>query len=416
LKTLLIVAPVYSPSDAPGALRIASFVEEVKKRGWDVRVLTVDEPGEIPAEAVPLRHHPDRSLAHILQRARLARVATTFRIPDAHALWGIRAFRAGAAIARQQPVAAVVSSSLPGTAVLVGAALARRLSVPHIADFRDPWSFNPYYVWPSRLHQRLDALLERRVLREASAILCVSADMADSLADRNPSAASRIHVVPNGVERSQVMIDDPFPDAGNDFVVATSPGHYVARRQRWPYFFHGKEDDHTTGLVPLVKALARIRGTTQIRLRVLAAPEIDVEPLADHSVQVEIHERLPRGEFLRLTHDADLLYLPIVENPHIHSRGIAVPTRLYEFLATGRPLIVAASDGAAKDLSSSQPGVTLTAPGDVDALVQAIEGEIDAWHTSGRTFYPRDSVPTREEAAGDFADIVATVIGDRSGR
>jgi len=411
LKTLLVVAPVYSPSEAPGALRVASFVEEAGRRGWDVRVLTVDEPGEIPPEAVPLRHHPERSLAHALERVRLARLGTTFRIPDAHALWGIRAFRAGRAIARQQPVDAVVSSSLPGTAAIVGAALAKRIGVPHVADFRDPWSFNPYYVWPSRLHQRFDALLERRVLRNASAIVCVSADMADALAARNPRVASRIHVVPNGVERSQVLASDSFPDAGDEFVVATSPDHYVSRRQRWPYYFHGEKDDYTTGVVPLVAALARVRSSTPILLRVIAAPELDLAPLTDHAVNVEIHERLPRSDFLRLTQDADLLYLPIVENPHIHSRGIAIPTRLYELLATGRPLIVAASEGAARDISAAQPRVTLTEPGDADALVLAIEREIEAWRTSGRAFQPRDAVPTREQAAGDFADIVVTVVG-----
>jgi glycosyltransferase involved in cell wall biosynthesis len=411
LKTLLFVAPAYTPSEAPGALRIASFVEEASRRSWDVRVLSAAGPDEAPPEVVPLRHN-ERSLAQRLERVRLARLATTFRIPDAHAYWGVRAFRAGVAIARQQEVAAVVSSSLPATAALVGAALAKRLDVPHIADFRDPWSFNPYYVWPSRLHQRVDELLERRVLRDAAAIVCVSADMAEALVARNPRVASRVHVVPNGVERSQVLADDPFPDPGEEFVIATSPDHYVGRRQRWPYYFHGNEDDYTTGLVPLVAALARVRSSTRIRLRVIAAPELDVRPLADRGVSVEIHERLPRSDFLRLTQDADLLYLPIVENPHIHSRGIAIPTRLYEFLATGRPLIVAASEGAAKDLSASQANVTVTAPRDVDALVSAIERETGAWRTDGRTFQRRGSVPTREQAAGDFAGLISTVVGD----
>jgi glycosyltransferase involved in cell wall biosynthesis len=247
------------------------------------------------------------------------------------------------------------------------------------------------------------------VLRSAAAIVCVSSDMADAIASRNPDLAARIHVVPNGVERSQLKADDPFPESGDEFVVATSPDHYVARRRRWPYYFHGSESDYTTGLVPLVTALAQVRSDRPIRLRVVAAPEIDIEPLVGRPVSVEVHERLPRNEFLRLSQDADLLYLPVVQNPHIHSRGIAIPTRLYEFLATGRPLIVAASDGAAKDLSRSQAGVTVTAPGDVAALVQTIEGEIGSWRTKGRAFHPRASVPTREQAAERFADILANV-------
>jgi glycosyltransferase involved in cell wall biosynthesis len=410
VSTVLVVAPLYRPSEAPGALRAGAFVDELERRGWTCRVLTIATDAPAAPSAVPLRHRPDGPLTRALAHARLSRLATTLRVPDAHAPWALRAIRAGLAIGRSENVVAVLSTSLPASAAVVGATLARRLDAPHIADFRDPWSFNPYYVWPSLPHHWIDSRLESWVLRHSAAVLCVSNDMADAIAQRYPDAASRIRVVLNGVAASSVAVTDANAESGNAFVLTTSPGPYTPRRHRWPYFFHGSESDHTAGLETIVGALQSLDGIPEVTLRVIAAPAADVAPLAGSRVTTEIYDQLPRTAFLTITEDADLLYLPVVENPHIHPRGIAIPTRLYEYLATGRELIVAASEGAAKDLATSQPGVTVIPPGNVDALGRAIRTSIEHWSARGRSFYAGRAVPTREEAAVRVADLVGTLV------
>jgi glycosyltransferase involved in cell wall biosynthesis len=399
MPTILFVAPLYRPESAPGAQRIGSFVDELENRGWCCKVLTTPADSRLP-NVLRLPHKPG-ALTQRLGRFRLARLGTIFHVPDQYAPWGFRTFRAGSQLSE---VAAVVSSSLPGTAAVAGAAIAHRLSVPHVADFRDPWGFNPYYAWPSRTHHRLDQLLERLVLERASALVCVSEPMRDAYLDRHPELQDRVHVVPNGAEAALVARTDVPAHAGDGFLISSSPGPYRPRHRRWPYYFLGGEHDHTAGLEILLNAVGQLRDAHRISLEVIGAADFD-----GASANVTVLPILERQRFITQTRRADLLFLPVVENPHIHRRGIAVPTRLYEYLATGRELIMSAGEGAATDLAQGLPGVFVVPPNDAEALAQRVDERFSVWRDHGRQFHPRD-VPTREAAAATFADLVETVI------
>jgi glycosyltransferase involved in cell wall biosynthesis len=399
MPTILFVAPLYRPEAAPGAQRIGSFVDELERRGWCCKVLTTPSDSSLP-NVLRLPHKPG-ALAQRLGRFRLARLATVLHVPDQYAPWGLRTVRAGSQLS---DVAAVVSSSLPGTAAVTGAAIAHRLGVPHVTDFRDPWGFNPYYAWPSRTHHRLDRLLERLVLQRASALVCVSEPMRDAYLDRHPELRDRVHVVPNGVESALVARMDVPAHAGHDFLISSSPGPYRPRHRRWPYYFLGGEHDHTAGLEGLLNAVEQLRDADRISIEVIGAAALDAE-----SSHVTVLPALERQRFIAQTRRADLLFLPVVENPHIHRRGIAVPTRLYEYLATGRELIMSAGDGAATDLARGLPGVFVVPPNDAEALVQCVYERFSVWRDQGRQFHPRD-VPTREAAAATFADLVETIV------
>jgi glycosyltransferase involved in cell wall biosynthesis len=406
--TILVVAPLYRPAEAPGASRVGSFVDELARRGWQCQVLTV--ASESPtADSLPLRHAPDGPVGRALARVRLSRLKTTFQIPDDHAMWGLRAIRMGLAVARRANVVAVYSSTMPGTAAVVGGVLARCLRVPHVADFRDPWSFNPYYVWPSRFHHAIDARLERWVIRNAAAVVCVSEDMASALVARHPHATDRTRVVPNGAEQSLFLAEETHVGAADAFVITTSPGEYSPRQARWPYFFHGGTSDYVATLDTLVAAIARLPMRDRIRLRIVAAPHVDVEELNRSGVAMEVLGRLPRRDFLNLLRDSDLLYLPGHENPHIHARGISIPTRLYEYLAAGRSIIVTTGEGATRTFLAQQVGAKVLPPTDVEALAGALEYEFDLWMREGRQFYARADIPTREVLAADLADLVEEV-------
>jgi glycosyltransferase involved in cell wall biosynthesis len=408
-STILVVAPLYRPAEAPGAARAGSFVDELARRGWHCRVLTVASNDSPASDSLPLRHTPDGFFGGALARVRLSRLKTTFQIPDDHAIWGLRAIRTGLSVARREKVVAVFSSTMPGTAAVAGGVLARLLRVPHIADFRDPWSFNPYYVWPSRLHHAIDAWLERWVIRNAAAIVCVSDDMADALIARYPQAIDRTHVITNGVEESLVLAEEKHTAARDDFVITTAPGEYRPRQARWPYFFHGRGEDYLTTLDTLVAAIVRLTTRDRVRLRIVGAPRVDIDELNRSGVTVEAQGRLPRCDFLNLLRDSDLLYLPGHENPHIHARGISIPTRLYEYLAAGRSVVVTAGEGATRTFAAQQIGAKVLPPADIDALAAALELEIDLWIREGRQFYPRLDLPTREGLAADLADLVDAV-------
>jgi len=409
VPTILLLAPSFPPATTPGAARVASFVDEFRRRTWRTVVLTAGEGNGRGDDVIELRHVEAGPVQRVLAPLRMSRVATTLRIPDAHAVWLVRAVRAAQRLHRTEHFDLVISSALPASASLAGAVIAARLGIPHVADFRDPWSFNPYYVWPTRAHQRIDALLEGRVVSSAAAVLAPSPEMVDALVSRHPSARAKAHVVLNGVEEHLIREVDDGPAGGDEFVITTVRSPYVQRRQRWPYYFHGDVDSFVSTPQVLIRSLEQTGLSVPVRVRVVGsdARDVDVAGAREAGIAVDFEPRVDRQRALYVMVDTDLIFHPVASNVHVHPRGIAIATRLYEYLATGRELVIAAGDGASRDLGSRFPGVYVINPGDSDALSSVLRERVDAWRAHGRGFYPRPDVPTREAAAVQVADLLA---------
>jgi hypothetical protein len=119
---------------------------------------------------------------------------------DANKKWAWRASRAAIAAGRRYGARAVVSSSPPKTVLLAGALAARRLHIPHIADFRDPWT-DALSAYPQhRAEYLLQLPLEKWVVHSAACVTSAGATVAQSLCSRYPAARHKIHVVRNGYD------------------------------------------------------------------------------------------------------------------------------------------------------------------------------------------------------------------------
>lgn len=119
---------------------------------------------------------------------------------DAYKKWAWLASRAAIAAGRHYGARAVVSSSPPKTVLLAGALTARRLRIPHIADFRDPWTDSLRTDPQHRIEYLLQRPLEKWVVQAAACVTSAGATVARSLASRYPAARDKIHVVRNGYD------------------------------------------------------------------------------------------------------------------------------------------------------------------------------------------------------------------------
>lgn len=73
----------------------------------------------------------------------------------------------------------IATLSFPLSCHLVGERLRRQFGLPWIALFYDPWMDNPYRHHPSRLFEKMDARLERKVALAADACVFTNQTMAD---------------------------------------------------------------------------------------------------------------------------------------------------------------------------------------------------------------------------------------------
>lgn len=201
MRHLLLVAYHFPPEPAAGALRPKFLATHLPEFGWDVTVLTRPYPtrethalGYRVVTAPVLGESMERSLRgalglesaaakarrpSLLRRAlRWGREALFF--PDRTAGWLPAAIRTALAVSRRDRFDAVLSTAMPATVHVVGAAVAQRRHLPWIADYRDPWTGNAYAA-RTLFRNKLEADFERFLIRRASALTTISAPIAAQL-------------------------------------------------------------------------------------------------------------------------------------------------------------------------------------------------------------------------------------------
>jgi hypothetical protein len=186
-RSILFVAYFYPPSRDTGAHRPASMVRHLRRLGHRVTVLTTGAYGTLPDDDGPLGDGPTGDVARArdlqLVRARLRghdRVDSLFDsdtysgrphplakviVPEPlAAAWAPFAARRGRRLQRERGFDAVITSSPPESAHLVGRAV-QRAGAAWVADLRDAWTFEPLRPpFPTKLQHRLDERMERRLL------------------------------------------------------------------------------------------------------------------------------------------------------------------------------------------------------------------------------------------------------------
>jgi glycosyltransferase involved in cell wall biosynthesis len=133
----------------------------------------------------------------------LRAVSRLFLVPDAYIAWSRAAATQGETLGRRNRFDAIITTSSPDSAHLAGARLQRRLGIPWIADFRDPWTRRMAYAPPTQLHDRWHRRLEHAVLRHADRVIVTSeATREDFLKRTEGLPTDRVVVIPNGYDES----------------------------------------------------------------------------------------------------------------------------------------------------------------------------------------------------------------------
>ncbi|HKU66465.1 MAG TPA: glycosyltransferase [Candidatus Baltobacteraceae bacterium] len=193
MKRLLLISYVFPPEPSPGALRPGYLARYLQQYGWDVTVLTHSmQTPPFEARVVPVPSLGGETLERLPFRLR-----DRFLVPDVILPWMPRAVAAGHTLLRGQSFHAILSTALPASVHLVGAALAKRSGVPWIADYRDPWSGN-VYARRGPVRRAFERALERRLLTRAAAVTTISEPIAAQLHAVHGRRA--IDVVPNAYD------------------------------------------------------------------------------------------------------------------------------------------------------------------------------------------------------------------------
>jgi len=141
-------------------------------------------------------------------------VRGNFFIPDARKFWIKPSVKYLEEYIKENQIDCIISSGPPHSMHLIALGLKKKLDIPWIADFRDPWTNIDFYKdlklskWADKKHHSL----ERRVLEKSDYAISVGETLTNELVDLG---AKRAKTITNGYDETdltegQVGLDEKF--------------------------------------------------------------------------------------------------------------------------------------------------------------------------------------------------------------
>lgn len=398
---MLFVAYHYPPMRSAGVERSAKFVRYLPEFGYRPQVVSTgafggDDDGVLRAwEPLALyrrwlnpaaRRDP---AAATRERTRgplaglSARLGRRLWIPDGQITWLPGAALASLRAVRRDDVDIIYTTSPPVSAHLLGRYLQAQTGRPWVADLRDAWLYDP--LDPALLttpHRReLEGRLEERVVHDADAVLTATHIAAEDLRDRYPAAADKVRVITNGFDPSDaaalpegLVIDATVrvgPTAEGEEVV-----EQVASADRPLRLVHTGSFTYSHPRrtpEPLFWALRRLVDTEPIwcdRLELTLVGELSPAEQSAAAGLVEagvvrLAGAVDRATALGYQRRADALL--VVDHKRAWPAS-NVPGKLFEYLATGKPVLALCGAGELQCTVDDLGAGLCAPPDDVDAI------------------------------------------------
>ncbi|MBU3093628.1 glycosyltransferase [Clostridium sp. CF011] len=385
MKNILIVAYVYPPLGGAGVQRTLKFAKFLKKFGYNVNVLTVNnEKSTIKDESLEAESTDgikvframqrdnfivntiaNRNITHVKTmkvenkediikitseitlkskvkrkiKKTLLNIYRNMYIPDDKISWKKDAVELGLKIIKEEKIDIIYSTSAPYTGHLIACELKQKSNIAWIADFRDQWVTNPfadYTPYAKRKNERM----ETTVIEKANVVISVSKPIIDDFIDRYKNQrADKFKIITNGYD------EDDFDDYNIDRI----PPKYIITYNGTLY---GKISPKN-----FLIAIDRLIEDKKIKLEELIirfvgqigkdAQEDITFFLAKYDKVIEFISYLPHKESLKELENSSAALLII--GAFERSEGVYTG-KIFEYIRSGRVVIGIVPDGVAKDL------------------------------------------------------------------
>lgn len=418
-----MVAYYFPPLGMGGVQRPFKLAKYLPEFGWDVTVITVAEAAyyaldeslvaELPSSVTVTRvkvRDPGHWLRLHARRNRTTgnrflpppawarQIQQIARWPDEKFPFVRPAVRAAERIHTERPFNAVLTTSPPPSVHAAGMRLQKRLKIPWLADFRDPWLVREGDWGPTRIHERYAKRLRAQIVTKADAVIAANDAIASNLNCHRP-----LEVIPNGYDEA-------------DF---KSVGDSKADDAAFRILLYGT-------LSTVVDPAPALRMIAEWQKRNLNRPicithaglsiGIDTEAIArDFGLQdaFESLGYLPHRDAVAQLCDADAIVIPLTNTPGFES---TVPGRLFEAMRSLRPiLLVGPPQGETARILRSIENTWVVAPDSIDAGVSALENI-----AAMPKYEPARQIPSiahfeRRAQAGRVAELMDSLRDDREG-
>lgn len=377
MKKVLIITYYWPPSGGSGVQRWLKFVKYLRNFGWEPVVYTPENP-EIPAyDESLLKDIPDnltviktpiwepysfyktfigqkqdsRINAGFLSENKKPKLSEkisvwirgNFFIPDARKFWIKPSIHFLKTYLSKNPVDAIISSGPPHSMHMIALGLKKKLNIPWIADFRDPWTNIDFYEdlmltsWADAKHRKL----EKEVVKWSDCLLVIGNSMKEEFIE---IGAKHVEVIHNGFDPEDLLdaavkLDTKFSLAHIGTMVRTRNPELLWRV-----------------LSKLVKN--DVQFANDLELKLVGKVDFSVSnSLKEHGLMHNVKriDYMPHNEVIQYQRSSQILLLLI--NQTKNAKGI-LTGKFFEYLSAQRPILaIGPVDGdAAHILHETQAG------------------------------------------------------------
>jgi len=431
LKSVLLVAYHFPPVGglgAAGSQRALKFVRYLPSEGWRPVVLTAREDryesyltldaalgSQIPEDLLVVRTNVLRGLSLLLKwrhsvmqslrrlsrskgsegtrdepemakgehqrgRGRVRRIKDAitdlFEIPDEVSGWIVPAIMAGVPAIRKYRVSVIVATGRPWTSLVIGMVLKMLTQKPLVVDFRDPWMTNPFRLDYSGFRNRVEAWLERRVLKSADLVIANTEDLRDEFRSRASNVLARKCTwIPNGFDQQEFRDVVPAPrtaDEGRAFMLTHSG------------FLYGKRDPES-----LLDALVLLRRRGEIEngrfICKLIGPRDLPYDLPSELVTRDLTAVVTLTD--EVTYEESIAQIAACDVALLLQPGTVtqIPSKIFEYAGLGKRMLAIAPEGSgvARLVEANDLGIVAD-PVDVEGIARAIKEFYQEWRSHQR--------------------------------
>jgi len=375
-----------------GVQRTLKFVKYLPQNGWRPIVLTTSDSKfyaydytldqDIPEEAIVYQTKPTKLFSvkgsdndkpipvdtpvkypsawwQKLKRI----VSLAVMQPDSRKFWKQKALDTADQIFQEHKIDVVFASGPPFTSFLVARELSLKYNVSYILDYRDLWVDNAYYYYITIFHKRYAQKLEKLCLQRAERITVINREMKESLLRRyNVVSHEDISILPHGFDSEDFDDISESPDPklftlthSGLFPDDLTPKHFLKAIAQL------MEED------PDIKSVIRL-----IFVGIMKKQDLKLIKKLGLSDITTVTGYVSHSEAVTFLMKSDVLWMMIPNN-------IVTPSRLYEYIGSGKPLLVSAVEGGIRQLADNSGAAITTDPDDIIQIKKAVQEFYNKW-------------------------------------
>lgn len=430
MPKVLIISYYWPPAGGSGVQRWLKFVKYLRDYGWEPVVYTASNPeaptfdetliAEIPigVETIKGKAFEPYSIykalfgfkrkkigvgfAGLERKSFFSKVAVWIRgnlfIPDARMLWIKPSVRKLTKYLKENPVDIIVSTGPPHSTHLIARNLKRKLNIPWVADFRDPWTNIDFYH-QLRLTKFADSVhrkMELSVLKECDAAVTVTPSWQADFPER---FENKMHVIQNGFDSADFSTENGVA-LDKDFTI-THVGVVPPDRNcvsLWSAIAQMAAENSD------FKKALKLRFVGQVDSSVIASLE-SLNLMAN----VEITGFVSHQKALEYQMSSQVLLLLVNNSPN--AKGI-LTGKVYEYLAAKRPILAVGPLGGDLDnlLNETKAGKCL--PFDsTSSIREGLQWFWEGYSLGWGNFNPQEANRySRKELTGKMVSIFNDLI------